>query len=303
MNFKRKLSIGYFLPEKYSICECLEHYGEYIGEVYFPVKGIANGRGISIFDANDEKEMLEELKIIEAAGIKLNLLLNANCYGGESLSKKFGKQIKTAVEKACEFIELNIVTASSLFVASVIKENFNKLEVRASVNMNIGSVNEVRYVEDYFDSFCVARNLNRKMDELQTVSNYIHSKGKKISILANSGCLLNCPAHTFHDNLVSHENELVMHENLMAFKGVCWDFYAKNCTSKDFIENSTWITPEQISLYSNMVDYIKLATRVHKNPGKVIEAYVDQQYDGNVLGLMEPDFSSYHTIKTKDVLV
>jgi collagenase-like PrtC family protease len=303
MNCKQKLSVGYFLPERYSLCECLDCYGAHVKEVYFPVRGIADGRGISLFYESDESEMFRELQTIQSQGIKLNMLFNANCYGDESLSKAFSRRIRETIEKVLMHVELSAVTTSSLFVASVIKETHEKLDVRASVNMNIGSINEVRYVEDYFDSFCVARNLNRNKQTLKRVSDYIHSLGKKVSILVNSGCLLNCSAHTFHDNLVAHEDAIVKHQNTMSFKGICWSFYARHHTVKDFVENSSWLLPEQIGAYADVVDTIKLATRTHKNPGIVIEAYAQQEYGDNILELMEPDFSSYGIIKSKDVLL
>ncbi|MCK4981779.1 MAG: hypothetical protein KAS17_02590 [Victivallaceae bacterium] len=300
MSCRLKLSVGYFLPDKYSICDCIEQYGKHIGEVYFPVKDVPGGRGISIFGDAEGREMLAELKEIKSAGRKLNMLWNANCYGGEALSQELAQKVKRAIDKVCIHVELEIVTTSSLFIASVIKDNFKGIEVRASVNMDIGSRNQMRYVENYFDSFCISRSLNRDKNKLKELSDYAHSSGKKIYMLANSGCLLNCPAHAFHDNLVAHEHEISKYENLMQFKGVCWDFYRENHTKKDFKENSTWVLPEQIDDYTG-IDGIKLATRVHRNPGMVIEAYAQRQYDGNVLGLMEPDFSSLGIVTKKDI--
>jgi hypothetical protein len=302
MSCRLKLSVGYFLPDRYSICDCLEQYGEAVAELYFPVRDMPDGRGMSIFGEAEEKEMLAELKEIKSKGIKLNMLWNANCYGAQALSKDLADKVKRTIEKLFTYIEFEIVTTSSLFIASVIKKTFKELEVRASVNMDIGSKNEIRYLENYFDSFCVARSLNRDKKNLKELSAYAHSSGKKVYLLANSGCLQNCPAHAFHDNLVAHEHEIARHENLMQFKGICWDFYGKNRSQKDFWENSTWVLPEQIDDYEGIVDGIKIATRVHSNPGMVIEAYAQRYYDGNVLGLMEPDFSSLGTISKKDII-
>jgi hypothetical protein len=292
--------VGYFLPDKYSICDCIEEHEEHIGEVYFPVKDIPGGRGVNILGDAEEREMLAELKEINSAGIKLNMLWNANCYGEEALSRKLAEKVKCAIDNVCTHIELKAVTTSSLFIASVINDCFRGIEVRASVNMDIGSRNQMRYVENYFDSFCLSRSLNRDKNKLKEISDYAHSLGKKVYMLANSGCLLNCPAHTFHDNLVSHEHEIKKHKNIIQFKGICWGFYKNNHSKEDFKENSTWVLPEQIDSYTG-IDGIKLATRVHRNPGMVIEAYAQRQYDGNVLGLMEPDFSSLDILTKKDV--
>ena len=59
-----------------------------------------------------------------------------------------------------------------------------------------------------------------------------------------------------------------------------------------FLADSTWVRPEDLCAYDGLVDGIKLATRVHRNPAAVIAAYAGGEFEGNILGLCEPDFSA-----------
>ena len=46
---------------------------------------------------------------------------------------------------------------------------------------------------------------------------------KKLYLLANSGCLNDCPSHVFHDNLVAHEME-VDADDFRPFEATCWRY-------------------------------------------------------------------------------
>ena len=88
------------------------------------------------------------------------------------------------------------------FVAEVIKTHFPEIDVRASVNMAIASVSGMKYIKNYFDSFYIARELNRYPQKIKILKQWCEANNKKLFLLANSGCLRDCSAHTFHDNLV-----------------------------------------------------------------------------------------------------
>lgn len=293
MNSGLKFSVGYQLPDQYRISDVVASYAEWIGEVYFPWLNIPGGRGISIRDAEDQEQMEAELREIHALGIKLNLLWNANCHGGKAISKDLERQFVETLEYLIEHIGLEAVTTTSLFVARIIKESFPRIEVRASVNMGIGTLSGMKYVRDYFDSFYLQRELNRYPSRIKPLREWGNANGKRLYLLANSGCLKNCSAHTFHDNLVAHEHELSKQQNRWpGFGGICRDFYADPENHYSFLHDSTWIRPEDVSAYAGLVDGIKLATRSHRNPAMVIESYVKGNFSGNTLALCEPDFSA-----------
>jgi collagenase-like PrtC family protease len=184
-----------------------------------------------------------------------------------------------------------IVTTASPMIASTVKKWFPGIEVRASVNMRIGTVQAMGYVEDLFDSFYLQRDLQRNFATVKKAREWCGRHGKKLCLLANSGCLRFCPGQTFHDNLIAHSADAEEMENLPEWNPhVCWTLY-KN--PEHFVEilRSTWIRPEDLHRYAGLIDTAKLATRQHANPRMVIGAYAEGRFRGNLLDLLEPGFS------------
>lgn len=295
MTEKLQLSVGYQLPERYSIVEVIETYRDAVAEVYFPWFGMPDGRGVSVRYEADQYLMEKELLQLRNMGVKLHLLLNANCYGKDALSEKFAETLEAILAFLTEKFDLSGVTTTSLFVAKVCKKKFPALEVRASVNMNIASRQAMAYVTDYFDGFYVARSLNRDPEAIRA----LRIPGKKLYLLANSGCLSNCPAHTFHDNLVAHEAEIDHDKSCWNFQGICWERYSKKSNQSHILADSTWIRPEEIDRYEGLVDGIKVASRTNPHFGTIIKAYAQRSFDGNMLSLCEPDFSKLMYLENK----
>jgi len=292
-----QFSVGYQFTDGQFFSEIILKHKQNISELYFPWINISDGRGLSISDKEDQKLMEDELEIIHDHGVKLNLLLNSNCYGEKSVSNELKKEIVGIIEYLLSNIGLETITTTSLFVAAVVKKEFPKLELRASVNMNIQTIEGMEYIKDYFDSFYIGRENNRDIIKVKETAFWCHDNDKKVYILANSGCLRNCSAHIFHNNLVSHEYGIsARKDKIMNFYGICWKYIKGSNSIKSLIEKTTWIRPEDISLYENIVDGIKLATRTNRDPEKVITSYINQKFSGNILSLCEPDFSSLRYI-------
>jgi collagenase-like PrtC family protease len=292
MGSKPKLAVGYQLPDLERFADLVATFRPAIGEVYFPWLGVPGGRGISIATQAAQDEMESELTAIHHLGVRLNLLWNATCYGGRAISVAMEQQVLAAVRRLRDRLGVDAVTTTSLFVAAVLQEHVPEIEVRASVNMGIGTVSGMRYVRNYFDGFYVQREWTRFPERLRPLRHWCDQHSKQLYLLANSGCLKNCSAHAFHDNLVAHEHELGQQETRWpGFRGICWEHYADAGNPVSLLADSTWVRPEDIGRYVDLVDGIKLATRQHRDPAKVIAAYAEGRFDGNILSLCEPDFS------------
>ncbi len=288
-----RFSVGYQATDPYDFPDCVERHRQHIHEVYFPWLGIPDGRGLSVATPDSQALMESELRQMHEQGISLNVLFNGNCYGEAAISKKFQATILSTIGTLLDRIGLEAVTTTSLFVAEVVSSQFPQLDVRASVNMEISSERGLKYVEKYFGSFYVGREANRSPSRIAGLRKWCDDHGKRLYLLANSGCLRSCSAHTFHDNLVAHERGLRAQDNAWkAFPGICWGYLGQPEHRSSFILDSTWVRPEDIGLYEDLVDGVKLATRSHRDPMTVIGAYAAGRFDGNTLSLCEPDFSS-----------
>lgn len=291
--------VGYQLRQDERFLNAILSRRAQICEVYFSWGQTPNGRssaaqisGLTPWQALDRQR--EDLRRIHAAGIGLNLLLNANCYGGGSLSRAFYRQTGDLVDELLERYALRSVTTTSPVIAKFLKQNFPELELRASVNMEIGTPEGVDYLSEWFDGFYARRELNRDLPRLRAFSAHCRKNGKRVYMLANSGCLSFCSARQFHDNLVAHEHEIAAMDNAFDFHGVCRDFLGREGNRMRLLQVSNWVRPEDMGQFEGVVDAAKLATRVSRNPELILLAYTSGNYSGNLLQLTEPDFSALY---------
>ena len=290
------LCVGYSLSAEGQMPfpKIVNRYKNYIGEVYFAFPGMASGRSAlgnenGYSDFGTLELLTNELKEITDLGVKLDLLLNSNCNGGDALSLSLERQIISVLEYLCDKgCAPDIVTTTSPVIAQIVRNFDKKIDIRASVNMRISTIKGVQYVEHLFDSFCVFRDINRDLESLAEISEYLKNNGKGVSLLVNSGCLRNCSMQTFHDNAVAHETEILSKANLpWAGQSACRGFFTKTENHTAFLQN-TWIRPEDLHNYSGLIDTAKLATRMHALPAMVIDAYARGEYYGNLADLFEP---------------
>ncbi len=271
---------------------------EHIYEVYFSWGDFPNGRNNQIEHEmytswEMQKWQIDALAKLKEHSIALNLLFNANCYGKFSQSRAFFNKIGNTVDYIKNEFGLQSVTTTSPLIAKFLKNNFEALDVRASVNMEIGTIQGMEYVSEYFDSYYIKREYNRDFETIATLRSWCDEKGKKLFMLANSGCLNFCSAHNFHDNLVAHESEISQMDNAYNFGGICHEYLKNEDNYSKIIENTNFIRPEDVYKYEPYFEAVKLATRVHKTPSIVLESYVRAKYSGDILRLLEPSHSIY----------
>ena len=268
-----------------------------VKEVYFPWVDEPSGRPRLGFEEEDDPDELEaalrrDLTRLRGAGVKLDLLLNANCYGAEAMGVALERRIAAIVEKLDSWgCRPEICTTSSPFVARTLKVVAPDIEVRASVNMRLTTLQAFRYLAPLFDSYYLGRDVQRSLGTVKRFSEWCRANGKKLCILANSGCLRNCPWQTYHDNLIAHSDAAMKTENVKGWNPhLCWTLYRNSANFAEVLK-ATWIRPEDLHRYEGLVDVVKLATRQHANPDMVISAYERGGFEGNLLDLFESGFS------------
>ena len=280
------------------LLECIKNNKEDIYEVYFSWGDIPNGRSSQLLNEEYTPWELQDmqraaLRELSESGIALNLLFNANCYGKDSQSRAFFHKIGTIIDHVMENYGLQSITTTSPLIAKFVHNNFEGIEVRASVNMEIGTVQGMAYLADYFDSYYMKRELNRDFEVIRRLHTWAEDNGKKLFLLANSGCLNYCSAHNFHDNLVAHESEIAQMDNAYEFSGICREYLKDESGYQTLIDNTNFIRPEDMHLYEPYFAAAKLATRIHKNPSMVVNSYMRGRYSGNILELLEPAHNIY----------
>ncbi len=291
-----RFAIGYQQrdEDQESLVDIVRDGADQVAEVYFPWVGQASGRARlgrqrGLVDWTAQARLETDLRAFREMGCRLDLLFNANCYGGRAVSESFENEIGSTLAHLEDAVGgVDIVTTTSPFVARTVKEHFPDVEVRASVNMRIGTVEAFAYVADLFDSFYLQRDRQRAIRYVREVKAWCEANGKGLCLLANSGCLKNCPGQTFHDNMVAHDAEIDETKNVPGWTPhVCWRLYQDRAKWPAILQ-ATWIRPEDVHQYDGACDIMKLATRMHQNPRMVLHAYLSGTYPGNLLDLLEP---------------
>jgi len=290
-----KFSVGWQDLERESFSAIVKTYRHAVGEVYFPWPGIATGRSATggydgYFDYTLTGRLLEELKSIRAMDIGLNLLFNANCHGADAMSRVLQGQVYSILDHLEEQGLLpEVVTTASPAIAHMIRQRYEGIRIKASVNMKIASVKGMQYAAHLFDGFCAAKECNRDLPRLQEMKQWADENGKTLTLLVNSGCMRDCSGQIFHDNMVAHEAEIARQKNVDFMPYFCWN-YLKNRNNWPALLQNTWIRPEDVHRYEGLAHELKLATRAHRLPGMVIDAYARGRYCGNLPDLFEPGF-------------
>ncbi len=291
-----KYAIGYRLPSASdeSTTDIVRDYREHIAEVYFPWVGMASGRAAlgtrrGAVDWTAQQTLERDLGSLRDMGVRLDLLLNANCYGGRAVSEHLQNEVGSLLDYlAARGLGPDIVTTASLAIARTVKRYFPTVEVRASVNMRIESPEAMSYVSGLFDSFYARRDSQRNLAYVRSLADWCGENDTRLYLLANSGCLYQCPGQTFHDNMVAHDAEIDETKNIAGWTPhVCWNLFRKP-ENRAAILRATWIRPEDVHHYEGLVPQMKLATRLHERPRLVVKAYAEQRYEGNLLDLFEP---------------
>ncbi len=291
-----KFSVG--LQYREDFLDCIIKNKDHIEEVYFSWGDFPNGRSSQIQSEDYtpwelQQRQIEFLKVISENSIKLNLLFNGNCYGKDSQSRAFFEKIGMTVDYIDTHFSLDSVTTTSPLIAKFIKNNFDNIKVRSSVNMEIGTIQGMDYLSEYFDGYYMKREYNRDFAKIKELSDWCKANDKKLFMLANSGCLNHCSAHNFHDNLVAHEQEIAKMDNAYNFMGICKEYLKDESHHISLIRDTNFIRPEDIKKYEEFFDAVKLATRIHKNPSMVLNSYIRESYSGNILEILEPAHNIY----------
>ena len=293
-----RLEIGYCQSNPdFNFISMIENFRSSVDIVYFPWLNTPSGRA-SLGDKNGwndwgiQEQLESDLKAIKSLGIKLNLLFNASCYGELSVSRYLSRYVLSVIDRLENIgVKPDVVTTCSPFIADTIKKNNKDIKTRASVNMKIGTVSGMEYLADLFDEYNMQREYNRDISHITELKKWAQIEGKNLILLANSGCLYECSAQGFHDNMVAHETEIGKTDNVSGFNPVNCRRLMNNPANWKYILQATWIRPEDLHHYTEFFPVVKLATRMHQNPWLILQAYTSGFHPGAITDLLEPSFS------------
>ena len=295
-NPKRRFAFGYYFEKRngFTFRQLAEQYAPFLQEVYFPWPGLLSAREIGGDPGPLRKQVIDDMRFCRSKGLKLDLLINATCYGNKALTYEqrmdyYGNL--NEMDKAGILPE--IITTTSPYIAFITKKFNASIDRRASVNMRLNSTIAMEYVSDDFDSFYLCRDLQRDLPTVKMFAEWGKKNGKKICMLANSGCLRFCPWQTFHETLLAHN--FIHIQNEMPVVDLPPTLCVGIIREKKMEEllRASWIRPEDLHQYEPYVSVFKLSTREADCPDLILKAYTSGTFDGDLLKILDPGFSFF----------
>jgi collagenase-like PrtC family protease len=232
------------------------------------------------------------IKKIREYNLDFNYLLNAVCLDNKEFTRWGQKQIRKILDWLIK-IDVNSITVSIPYLLQFIKRNYPQFKVYVSTMAQVNSVERARLWEDLgADLITLAhQDVNRNFQLLEAIRKNVSCN---LQLIANNGCIYNCPFYIYHTTLLSHASQ-----SKHPLHGFFIDYCSLYCRAKqlcqpEYFIKSDWIRPEDIHYYENIgYNDFKLVDREMPTERIVliVGAYTKRSFDGNLLEILG-NFSS-----------
>ncbi len=279
----------------------LTHHAARLGSVHFSMHDPALADARQLLEHKDTALLLDTLASL--ADVPKYVLMNTRLHAPE---KYFSTEnLNATAGRLTELVEHTavdgLIFADPYYLQALSDTHpalAEKLEAVPSVNMMIDSAERAFAMLDMIAAtsfktpsrLVLDRSLNRDMERLELCTRRIRSARPdiKLHLIANEGCLYQCPYKATHDAHIALVNEHLFGERTFAMNR---DFgcIRRLLTDPGSFLASPFIRPENVTEYAGLVDGIKLCGRNRGIPflERTITAYMDGKYSGNLLDLMD----------------
>lgn len=248
------------------------------------------------------------VKKLNNIGVKFNFTMNSIIpYGSKVEMVKHKKDIQDLV-KWLESIGVYRLTIANPEILIMVREVSN-IEVEMSCITHIDTVTQMKYYHETFgvNKFCCSILKNRNKEFLIRAQDYCNRNGCILEIMCQEMCgvagIDNQGSHyathcVFRDSCyICHACNRTKEESMLDNNypmGYCMS--ARSSTPEAWLR-MRWIRPEDQKIYREKtgVNYFKLSGRTGTTEylEYIMNAYMSETYDGNLLGLWKPLSSIY----------
>ncbi|MEA1957122.1 MAG: peptidase U32 family protein [Euryarchaeota archaeon] len=259
---------------------------EEVEEVFMGGSPEVMGSGRGVLHAPLIDEIREQTEYAHQHGIKMNIVMNSTCLGGQHLTFEGYKMFKWY------FSELNKAGVDGVIVAEPYLVELLRdfpMKTIVSVLSYVDAPQRAKFFEDLgADVITVDTNINRHFPLLRAIVKAVNCD---VRVIVNEGCLYRCPFRYFHYNLASHLSSLNQPRSPLFAP----DFYFDKCINIRLrnptqIIKSPWIRPEDVKEYEAIgIKSFKLSGRT-KTVNWIIEcmkAYSHRSFKGNLLEILD----------------
>lgn len=238
------------------------------------------------------KVNMEQLKyyidLLHECNIEFGYIMNSTVIDGLEYTVE-GKRVIVDFVKELVSIGVDSITVTIPYIIKLLKRNVPGIKLTASICSNIDSIEKAkRYVEAGAESIVIHRDLNRNFKLLK---NFVKSVPSDFKLLCTTPCILKCPDEVYHGNFSSVRSTKGKKE--LDDTNICHAVLSCSYRRLSYMEEhikSPWIRPEDMKEYEQIgLNYFKIDGRDKSAEYNllVIESYIREEYDGNLLYLMK----------------
>jgi len=255
---------------------------------------IGSGRSPSTLKNISNEDAREYIKCVHAKGWEFDLNVNTTCMANMEYTKEGYKDILNYIES---LIELNIdsLTVSMTSIIKMIKKHFPDTKINVSTFQKVDTVSMAQRFEDLgVDVIMLSENVNRDFKLLSAIRKSVKTK---IALIANVGCLYECPDKYSHANSIAHNSSNSCRYSIFSesFQANC--LCTKIMNPVEFIK-SRWIRPEDVHVYEDIgIDVLKILDRTNTTDilSERVEAYSKRTFEGNIIDMMGQMINPKHS--------
>jgi collagenase-like PrtC family protease len=245
---------------------------------------ISSGRPSYQIKNVSEDDVKEIIKKVHEKGWSFDYNINASCLENKELTLEGYKEIVKYLEWLCEH-GVDALTITNTNLIGIVKKNFPKLKINISTYQKVSNVSQAKRFEDMgADMIMLSEHINRDFKMLQSIREAVKCK---LTLIANVGCVYNCPNMHTHANSISHSGSLDGEKIFMeSYHLYC---LSKRMESPEEIIKIRWIRPEDVSFYEDIgINMLKIIDRNTKTEvlSQRVKAYCERSFDGNLLYLL-----------------
>lgn len=302
-----KFDIPYFPTSEYN--SFVVKNKDYISSLYFTGFSylFADARYSRLPSNLNEDDLINQLielnSLLPEKSIKRILLLNTRVHVPSYYNTDNTKNTLNILDRLLQNNIIDgIIYNDQYYINYLSKQSgeiCSQLEAIPSINWMFDNIDKVNQFHLYLSNtkfknpskIIIDRSLNRNISHLKIFIDQIKSSfNVDIELLANEGCLYQCPFKVSHDCYISLTHNCSSFSNMnygmMNVDFGCIDFLRKY---PYLIFRSPFIRPEDINQYENMCNIIKLAGRTggYQYVMRLLDIYKSRKYTDNLMDLMD----------------
>jgi hypothetical protein len=291
-----KFSIWY--NEELDFLNLVKKYRNNISTVYFPMFYwvIWSWRVITDRTKSIKEYYFKIIPLIvlcKKYWIESDLILNSACDWKNTCNNIFRQNIINHIKPLKKYW-LSTITLTNLWYIDYFKKEFPDINICNSLNLGwISNLEDAQNLKNlWVDILTIDPSVNYNIFLIKKIK---EKTWLKIKIFINDSCISNCPFNRIHANMLAH---LVEPKSNEWVEWTCCKIYNKN---KRTFFRVPFIRPEDLINYE-FVDYFKLTTRDRDTNyiDKILSIYISQDFNWNILDILEFDFEELTDIKYID---